>query len=142
MLFRSESLQRKYPHRKIVFIQEEFIPQIKASKTYLDILIGVFVDNAHKFSGEDQEIDITFNKNQIIIEDFGQGIKEKDREHIFDRFYKGDPSRTKNQLASHGIGLSIAKEIAQQYAIKIEVDSKEAMGTKIILTLDQQASAS
>jgi len=137
-----ESLQRKYRHRKIVFKQEKFIPQITASKTYLDILIGVFVDNAHKFSEEDQEIDITFNKNQIIIEDFGQGIKEKDKAHIFDRFYKGDPSRTKNQLASHGIGLSIAKEIAQQYTIKIEVDTKETVGTKIILTFDQQPSAS
>ena len=137
-----KSLQRKYPHRTIVFKEEGFIPQISASKTYLDIIIGVFVDNAHKFSEEDQEIHITFSKNQIIIRDFGPGIKEQDRERIFERFYKGDPSRTKNHLSSHGIGLSIAKEIAQQYAIKIEVDSKEAKGTKMILTFGQQTSKS
>ena len=131
-----KSLIRKYPERKFVFQEEQFIDQIKASPTYLDILIGIFVDNAHKFSEKGKEIILAYNKNQIIIQDFGTGIKTGESERIFERFYKTDPSRTRNQQSSHGIGLSIAKEIAQIYAIQIDVDSKEQVGTKIILTFD------
>jgi signal transduction histidine kinase len=135
-----KSLARKYPSRKIVFKVENFVRQIQASPTYLDILVGVFVDNAHKFSEKEKEIILHFKKNQIIIQDFGAGIKSGESEHIFERFYKTDPSRTRNQQSSHGIGLSIAKEIAQIYAIHIDVDSKEQVGTKIILTFDTKSS--
>jgi signal transduction histidine kinase len=123
-----------------VFKVENFVRQIQASPTYLDILVGVFVDNAHKFSEKEKEIILHFKKNQIIIQDFGAGIKSGESEHIFERFYKTDPSRTRNQQSSHGIGLSIAKEIAQIYGIHIDVDSKEQVGTKIILTFDTKSS--
>ena len=134
-----KSLVRKYPDRKLVFQEENFTRQINASPTYLDILIGVFVDNAHKFSEKGKEIILHFNKNQIIIQDFGAGIKTGERERIFERFYKTDPARTKNQQSSHGIGLSIAKEIAEIYSIHIDVDSEEQVGTKIILTFDDKS---
>ncbi|MEA1884566.1 MAG: HAMP domain-containing sensor histidine kinase [Thermotogota bacterium] len=131
-----KSLIRKHPERKIVFQEESFVNQIKASQPYLDILIGIFVDNAHKFSEKGKEIILHFNKNQIIIQDFGTGIKSQEKERIFERFYKTDASRARSDQVSHGIGLSIAKEIAQIYAIQIDVDSKEQVGTKIILTFD------
>lgn len=134
-----KSLVRKYPDRKLVFQEENFTRQINASPTYLDILIGVFVDNAHKFSEKGKKIILHFNKNQIIIQDFGAGIKTGERERIFERFYKTDPARTKNQQSSHGIGLSIAKEIAEIYSIQINVDSEEQVGTKIILTFDDKS---
>lgn len=133
-----KSLARKYPDREMMFQEDRFIREINASPTYLDILIGVFVDNAHKFSEKGKEIILHFEKNQIIIQDFGTGIKIGERERIFERFYKTDPSRTKNQQSSHGIGLSIAKEIAEIYAIQIDVVSKERVGTKIILTFDEE----
>ena len=130
-----KSLQRKYPERKILFKEDRFIKHIKASQTYLDILIGIFVDNADKFSQKEKEIILTFRENQIIIEDFGKGIKREDKERIFERFYKTDASRARGDQVSHGIGLSIAKEIAQIYSINIQVDSTESVGTKITLLL-------
>ena len=133
-----KSLQRKYPERKILFKEDGFVKDIKASQTYLDILIGIFVDNADKFSQKEKEIILTFRENRIIIEDFGKGIKSQEKERIFERFYKTDPSRARRDKVSHGIGLSIAKEIAQLYHINIEVDSKEGIGTKIILLLNTQ----
>ncbi|MGB9780895.1 sensor histidine kinase [Caldanaerobacter sp.] len=69
------------------------------------------------------------DKNVLIkISDTGCGIPEKDLEHIFDRFYKGNKSGT-------GLGLAIVKEILTLHQSDFGIRSKEGEGTTFYFTL-------
>ncbi len=69
------------------------------------------------------------DKNVLIkISDTGCGIPQKDLEHIFDRYYKGNKSGT-------GLGLAIVKEILTLHASKYGIESQEGVGTTFYFTL-------
>ena len=74
---------------------------------------------------------------KVSIEDNGVGIAKEHHEKIFERFYRVDSSRTKltEGVISTGLGLSIAKWIADQHDIKIDLDSEIGKGTKITLSI-------
>ena len=57
------------------------------------------------------------------------GIKTEDLPHIFDRFYRADQSRNKNKTSGFGLGLSIAKKIADLHSASIRVESKLDKGS-------------
>lgn len=66
----------------------------------------------------------------LSVKDNGIGIKEKDLQHIFDRFYRVDTSRNKATGGS-GLGLSIVKSIVEAHNGRINIESKYGKGTKI-----------
>ncbi|MDX6689997.1 MAG: two-component system, OmpR family, sensor histidine kinase MtrB [Solirubrobacteraceae bacterium] len=63
----------------------------------------------------------------IVVSDKGRGIAPEHREHLFERFYKADPSRTEG---GSGLGLAIARENARLLGGDIEVDSEPGGGTQ------------
>ena len=65
----------------------------------------------------------------LSVQDFGMGIAKGDLPHIFDRFYRADLSRSKGKVDGYGLGLSIAKSIADLHRAKIDVKSEEGKGT-------------
>ena len=93
-------------------------------------LITIILDNAIKFSPNKSNIDITIEDYRIIIKDHGKGIKEKDINHIFERFYRSDENNE-----GYGLGLCIAKYIADKHGFKIEVSSKINKGTTMTIIL-------
>jgi signal transduction histidine kinase len=74
----------------------------------------------------------------VVIQDNGQGIPAVALPHIFDRFYRADPSRNAGTGGS-GLGLAIAKQIIEEHGGTIEADSKEGEGTSIQFTLRKLA---
>ncbi len=72
---------------------------------------------------------------EVIIEDHGPGISEEDLEHIFERFYRGDKSRTHTSNSGFGLGLSIAKWITEKHSGRIEVQSSLGEGTRFVVIL-------
>ncbi len=101
-------------------------------------LIRILIDNSIKFTPQGGSISINNKrtKNLVILEiaDTGAGIAQEDIPHIFERFYRADKSRSKNQ-GGQGLGLSIAKWIVDSHHGKIEVKSKLGRGTKFIIYL-------
>lgn len=95
------------------------------------VLINLVV-NAINYSDENTEIKIEFQETdqrvKVIIKDQGVGIKNDDLERIFERFYRIDKSRNRNQGGS-GLGLAIVKHILEAHQQKIMVQSKFGKGS-------------
>lgn len=101
-------------------------------------LMIILIDNAIKYTYPDSMIEVKAKsiKNNVIIEviDKGIGMKQEDIERVFDRFYRSDKVRTREQGGT-GLGLSIAKWIIGIHRGKIEIESTFEKGTKIIVYL-------
>ncbi len=89
-------------------------------------MVGIFVDNAFKYSNENGTIKVQLTseggKNVLKIYNTGIGIAKGEEEKIFERFYRSDSSRS--QQGGYGLGLAIAKSIADQHGIKIQVQTE------------------
>ncbi len=77
---------------------------------------------------------------RIDVSDTGEGIAEADVPFVFDRFFRGDPSRARDGAGS-GLGLSIARGIVELHGGRIWVDKTGARGTTIAITLPARAEA-
>ena len=67
--------------------------------------------------------------------DSGPGIPSQDLPHIFERFYRGEKSRTRSQGTGFGLGLSIAYWIVRNHGGSIDVNSREGQGTTFCVWL-------
>ncbi len=96
------------------------------------------VDNAVKFTDESGEISFTVETNskstQFSIKNTGSGISNDNLGNVFDRFYKGDKSRSANK-SSAGLGLYIVKTIINIHSGSVSVDSREGEYTVFTVSL-------
>ncbi len=117
------------------------IPDIKinAEKKSLIELFTILLDNAIKYSPSKKEITISLKridgKIKVSVKDNGIGIDKKDIPFIFDRFYRVDVSRSKQEVPGYGLGLSIAKKIAELHKGHIFVESAVSKGATFTVTL-------
>jgi len=135
-----ESLAKK---KNIEFEAKLKNAKIFGDQTMLTELFVMLLDNAIKYSPKNSKIILKMsseNKHHLVkIKDFGIGIKSSDLPRIFDRFYRADQSRTKNQLASetdgYGLGLSIAKQIVDLHSGEITASSTAGNGSEFSIKL-------
>jgi len=111
---------------------------IYADRNRIKQAIRIFLDNAMKYTPENGTINVNLivEKKYAVIEiiDSGVGMSEEEMKHIFDRFFRSDKSR-KRDNGGHGLGLSIAKIIILSHSGKINVKSKPSIGTKMRIIL-------
>jgi len=72
---------------------------------------------------------------QITVKDTGIGISPEALPHLFDRFYRVDPSRSQTAGAGSGLGLAIAQAIVENHRGQIQIDSSPGAGTTVTVTL-------
>ena len=70
----------------------------------------------------------------MTVEDDGEGIAAEDLPHVFERFYRGDPSRSRN-TGGTGLGLSICKAVVSRWQGEIEIASDLGVGTRVSVRL-------
>jgi signal transduction histidine kinase len=75
---------------------------------------------------------------QLIIQDHGDGINHEALPHIFDRFYRGDPSRARS-TGGAGLGLAICKAVVEKAGGTIELKSEPGKGTTATVRLPMPA---
>jgi signal transduction histidine kinase len=113
--------------------------KIKANKYNLADLLVILLDNAIKYSPKNKTVKISAKRNDgsvlIMVTDEGMGIAEKDLPHIFERFYRADSARSKEEVGGYGLGLSIAKKIVETHRGNITVKSKMGEGTTFTVKL-------
>ncbi len=101
-------------------------------------ILVALLDNAHKYSPEDQQIDVTVATTTtavtLTVADFGSGIAPADREHIFERFYRVDASRS-SKIEGSGLGLAIVAQLVQLNQGAIAVTDNKPHGSRFTVTL-------
>lgn len=101
-------------------------------------LLFILLDNARKYSEDAIEVrlEVKGQECRICIVDKGIGMREEELSKVFDRFYRVDQARTRSGEASgSGLGLSLAKDIAEAVGARIELNSTEGRGTEASIIL-------
>jgi signal transduction histidine kinase len=130
-----------FNYHKLIFeleLQEDELPVIQGDRDRLSQILAILLDNAISYTPAGKKVTLRGYKSvhylNIEIEDQGVGITDEDKEHIFDRFYRADPSRSDKK--HFGLGLSIANELVQYHGGKISVrDSNDAGGSTFVIQL-------
>lgn len=102
------------------------------------------LDNALRFSPEKGQIHVDFLSTpdwvRIGVRDQGIGLSQQDLEHMFDRFYRGDSSRFRQQRGGSGLGLAIVQQIALAHGGWIYGENDSRGGARFELRLPTQGS--
>lgn len=109
---------------------------VSGDRTKLRHLFLNILDNAVKYSPPQGTVTVTARRDQawvrIEISDTGAGIPGAELPHVFDRFYRG---KTGLRTGGFGLGLSIARSVAEAHRGKIEVASELSRGTTFTVSL-------
>lgn len=104
------------------------------ARNTLEQILTIFADNAMKYSGEKIIYLRTGRRGKNVafsVKDNGAGVKKEDQKRIFERFYQVDAARTRTEdKTSHGLGLAIAKNLAERQGHKIVLRSSEGRGAE------------
>jgi signal transduction histidine kinase len=114
---------------------------LTGDKDKLNQLLVILLDNGIKYTPEKGKISIslmhTTDKAIITVKDTGMGISEEDINKIFERFYRVDKARSRDQGGA-GLGLSIANWIVREHKGKISVESEPDKGSSFIVELPKK----
>jgi signal transduction histidine kinase len=117
---------------------------VQGDPALLRQLISIVLDNAVKFtpSGGQVHVGVAAEEGspRVVVEDTGPGISAEQLPHIFERFYRGDPARGRSDGA--GLGLAIARWIADAHGASIDVESEIGKGTRVAVRFPATVSSS
>jgi two-component system sensor histidine kinase MprB len=98
----------------------------------LERAVTNLLDNAVKWSPAEGTVRIRLNHGTLTVDDEGPGIAPGDREHVFERFYRSEESRS---MPGSGLGLSIVRQITERHSGNIRVDETDVGGTRMVMQL-------
>ncbi|MFH1156435.1 MAG: ATP-binding protein [Pseudomonadota bacterium] len=108
-----------------------------ADTAMLQRAVANIIDNALKYTPSGGSVAVSVEKGssgalKIRVADTGHGILPQDLNRIFDRFYRGDPSRSQQ---GSGLGLSLVKAVVSEHGGSVEVTSAQGQGSTFLITL-------
>jgi two-component system, OmpR family, sensor kinase len=114
--------------------------QVCGDQDRLKQVLVNLIANAIQYSPAGGEVVVGLGKSgsraKLTVMDNGPGIPVEDLPHVFERFYRGEKSRTRSRDGKgYGLGLSIAYWIVRNHEGQIEVDSKPGQGTTFCVWL-------
>jgi signal transduction histidine kinase len=125
--------------RTIIHLAKNGPVLFRADPEDLQLVWTNLLENALRYSPEGGAVDVAISRDnggptKIVFEDHGAGIAPADLPHVFERFYRGDPSRTRS-TGGFGLGLAIAKALVEAYGGKIVAESAVGKGTRMTVEL-------
>ena len=101
-------------------------------------VLNNILDNALRYTPIGGRVDLktqlTENRIQLSVKDSGEGVSSEEAQHLFDRFYRVDESRNRNDGGS-GLGLAIAKSIVEMHKGRIWAESEKGNGLRVVIEL-------
>ncbi|WNS76714.1 HAMP domain-containing sensor histidine kinase [Bacillus sp. DTU_2020_1000418_1_SI_GHA_SEK_038] len=133
-----KGFQNAYNRDVVIEVEQLTSTFVTTDEQKLKQLLFIFLDNARKYSDDIITTSVGVEKNEAYIKiiDRGIGIPEEALPKIFDRFYRVDQARSRKSGGS-GLGLSLAKEIAEAIDVRVTLESKEKAGTTVTLTINK-----
>jgi signal transduction histidine kinase len=115
----------------------------RADPEDLQLVWANLLENALRYSPEGSSVEVAVTRNNggpfhIVFQDHGPGIPLHDLPHVFERFYRGDRSRTR-ATGGFGLGLAIAKALVEAYGGTISAESQPGRGTRMTVQLPSTA---
>jgi len=142
-----ELLDRAAGARKQEALGNEVQLQIEAAKSLPEINVDAdrmtqvlvnLLDNALRYTPAGGQIELAARSAEagveMVVKDTGPGIPQEDLGHLFERFYRGDKSRQREEGGS-GLGLAIAKSLVESQGGQIRVESKPGVGAAFFIWL-------
>ncbi len=112
---------------------------VNGNQELLSRLIINLISNAYRYGNENGHINVKLKRHDkmalLIVSDNGIGMTQEQIDKIFNRFYQADSSRN---IQGTGLGLSMAKEIAQLHKSNITVESELGKGSKFIFKIHEK----
>jgi two-component system, OmpR family, sensor histidine kinase MprB len=96
----------------------------------LERAVTNLLDNAVKWSPPGGTVRIRLNHGTLSVDDEGPGIAPGDREHVFERFYRSEESRS---MPGSGLGLSIVRHVTERHSGSVRVDESDDGGTRMVM---------
>ena len=129
-----EGVIKKFSKQKARFhVSSRKHSYITGNEAAIDELITILIENALKYSPETSRIYIRIFERRSMtgfeITNDGAAIPADQQAHLFERFYRGDTSRTKSSQNGYGLGLAIAKKIVDIHHGDIRVSSDDIQTT-------------
>jgi len=110
---------------------------VSGHETLLASAVRNLVDNAVKFTVPGKRVGIALESHDgsaaVIVDDAGDGIPARDRERVFDPFYRGAEARTRD--LGFGLGLPITRQVARAHGGEVTVQNSPAGGARFTMTL-------
>ncbi|ACR17142.1 sensor histidine kinase [Corynebacterium kroppenstedtii] len=145
-----QNMKVNYPDRDISMTNNCVEPPIvTGDSARLHQVLTNLMTNALKHAGPEAAVRIALDDStlgtspkkkavRIRVIDNGVGIPPEDSEHIFERFYRADSSRSRHQGGGSGLGLSIVQGLVEQHGGKVTVDSVVDEGTTFTVLLPHE----
>ncbi|MFM7360292.1 MAG: sensor histidine kinase [Cyanobium sp.] len=105
------------------------------------------LDNALRFSPAQAPVQVQLRSGPswclLSVRDRGPGLSEEDLEHLFERFYRGDPARARSQRGGSGLGLAIVQQIAHTHGGRVQASNHPEGGAvlELLLPLGERGTA-
>ncbi len=132
------SVQQNHQNKNITVTSEIGVKEFEGDAKSIEQLLNNLVDNAHKYTPAEGRIHICWRKLDrhvlLTVADTGIGIKEEHLGRIFERFYRVDVSRSREQGGT-GLGLAIVKHVVLRHNGEVWVESKPGQGTTFFVKL-------
>ena len=138
-----EGFQQRAKQKRIRLsaVLEETLPVIVMDPDRIEQILVNLVENALQYSSEGSEVILTtvFENHSIaiVVSDSGPGIAEDTLPQVFDRFYRGDSSRSR-KYGGTGLGLAIARNLAEAHGGSLTADNSPDGGAMFTLRLPVQ----
>ena len=111
---------------------------VNGSERHIKQMAAIFIDNALKYSNDGGKVRVSLKKQGekkvLSIYNTGQGVKDEEKDKIFERFYRSDESRNR-ATGGYGLGLAIAKSIIDKHKFKVSVENEEGKSICFVVTM-------
>lgn len=115
-----------------------YLPAVQADPERVGQILRNLLNNAIRHSPPGGQIIVSAyikdNETVICVQDAGEGISEQHLPYIFERFYRADPSRSR-ETGGTGLGLAIVKQMVQAHGGYVSVESQPGQGSCFSFTL-------
>ncbi len=128
-----ESLSEKAKEKDVEILLDKGSIKINTNKDKLFQILYNVIDNGINYNKVGGKVCISLENSTVVIKDTGIGIAEKDLQHITERFYRVDKSRSRD-TGGTGLGLAIVKHEVASLKGSLEITSKVGVGTTVTIT--------